>query len=75
MATILKNAGQVTAAAAMKAERARDAARAMQEYEAEKIAVRARTARLRSLRLAAEAENRQRAKAILANKKRQSSKT
>jgi len=62
-------------AAAMKADRARDAAKAMQEYEAERIAVRARTARLRSLRLAKEAENRQHAQAILTKKKRPSSKT
>ena len=42
---------------AMKEERARDAKRAMQEYEAEKAAVRAKTARLRALRLANEARN------------------
>jgi hypothetical protein len=37
-----------------KEERARDAALAMQEYEAERLAVRAKTARLRALRLANE---------------------
>jgi len=41
--------------AAMKEERARDAALAMQEYEAEKRAVLANTERLRALRLASKA--------------------
>ena len=45
-----------TPAAQAKQDRARDAVRAMQEYEAEKLAVRARMARLRELRLAKEAE-------------------
>ena len=40
---------------AMKEDRARDAALAMQEYEAEKRAVLANTERLRALRLANEA--------------------
>lgn len=40
---------------AMKADRARDAALATQEYEAEKRAVLANTERLRALRLAREA--------------------
>jgi hypothetical protein len=48
--------------AAMKEERARDAALAMREYEAEKLAVRAKTARLRALRLAKEATNGQHSK-------------
>jgi hypothetical protein len=39
-----------------KEERARDAARAVQEYEARQLAVLAKTARLRALRLAKEAE-------------------
>ena len=56
MATMLKNAQQRATA---KEERARDAALAMREYEAEKLAVRANTARLRALRLAREAANRQ----------------
>lgn len=43
---------------AMKEERARDAALAMQEYEAEKRAVLANAERLRALRLSKEAENR-----------------
>jgi hypothetical protein len=43
--------------AAIREERARDAALAVQEYEAEKLAVLAKTARLRELRLAKEAEN------------------
>lgn len=40
---------------AMKADRARDAAQAMKEYEAERRAVLANTERLRALRLAREA--------------------
>jgi hypothetical protein len=55
MTTKLKNAQQRTAVTA-KEERARDAALAMREYEATKVAVRANTARLRALRLAKEAE-------------------
>jgi hypothetical protein len=43
------------AQAAMKEDRARDAALAMQEYEAEKRAVLANTERLRALRLASQA--------------------
>ena len=43
--------------AAIREERARDAALAVQEYEAEKLAVLAKTARLRELRLAKEAED------------------
>ena len=46
-----------TMKAAMKEERARDAELAMREYEAERLAVRANTARLRALRLAQEAEH------------------
>ena len=56
MATTLKNAQQ-RAATAAKEERARDAALAMQEYEAEKLAIGIKTARLRALRLAKEAES------------------
>jgi hypothetical protein len=41
--------------AAVKQERARDAALAVQEYEAEKLAFLAKTERLRALRLAHEA--------------------
>jgi hypothetical protein len=59
MATILKNAPQRAAMAAIKEDRARDAALAMREYEAERLAVHAKTVRLRALRLAKEAENRQ----------------
>ena len=59
MATLLKNAEQRPATTA-KEERARDAALAMQEYEAEKLAISAKTARLRALRLAKEAEARER---------------
>jgi len=55
MATTLKNAQQQAVMAA-KAERARDAALAMQEYKAEKIAIGIKTARLRALRLAKESE-------------------
>jgi hypothetical protein len=55
MATTLKNAQQ-RASMAAKEERARDAALAMQEYQAEKLAIAAKTARLRALRFAKEAE-------------------
>jgi hypothetical protein len=57
MATISKDAQQRSAAAAVKAERALDKVAAMQEYEAEQIALRANTARLRALRLAKEVGN------------------
>jgi hypothetical protein len=43
--------------AAMKEQRAQDAKLAMREYEAERLAVRAKTARLRALRLAQKAEH------------------
>jgi hypothetical protein len=52
-----KDAQQLSATAAGKAERALDKAAAMREYEAEQLALRANTARLRALRLAKEAEN------------------
>jgi hypothetical protein len=61
MATTLKNAQQ-RATMAAKEERARDAALAMQEYEAEKLAIGIKTARLRALRLAKEAESNERTK-------------
>jgi len=41
-----------SAAVAAKEERARDAKLAMREYEAEKVAIEVKTARLRALRLA-----------------------
>jgi hypothetical protein len=50
------DAPQQSATAAVKAERALDKAAAMREYEAEQVALRANTARLRALRLAKEAE-------------------
>jgi hypothetical protein len=59
MATTSKDAQQRSAAVAVKAERALDKLAAMREYEAEEIALRANTARLRALRLAKEAENMQ----------------
>jgi hypothetical protein len=55
MATTFKN-GQHRAAVSAKEERARDAKLAMHEYEAEKLAIEVKTARLRALRLAKEAE-------------------
>ena len=55
MATTFKS-GQHRAAVAAKEERARDAKLAMREYEAEKVAIEVKTARLRALRLAKEAE-------------------
>ena len=54
--TILKNADQRSAMAAKKDERARDAALAMREYEAEKLAIHVNTVRLRALRLSKQAE-------------------
>jgi hypothetical protein len=59
MATTSRDARQRSAAAAVKADRALDKVAAMQEYEAEALALRARTERLRALRLAKEAEDRQ----------------
>jgi hypothetical protein len=56
MTTTSKDAQQRSAAAAVKAERALDKAAAMQEYEADELALRANTERLRALRLAREAE-------------------
>ena len=56
-----KNAQQ-RAVMTAKEERAREAALAMREYEANKLAVRTNTARLRALRLAKEAETRQHTK-------------
>jgi hypothetical protein len=44
--------------AAMKEQRAQDAKLAMREYEAERLAVRAKTARLRALRLGARGRTR-----------------
>jgi aspartate/methionine/tyrosine aminotransferase len=51
-----KTAEQRASAAAMKERRAQDAAQAMREYEAKRVATLAKTARLRALRLAKEAE-------------------
>jgi hypothetical protein len=50
-----KSAEARAAQAAARAERARDAALAMQQYEADRLAVLDKTARLRELRLAKEA--------------------
>ena len=54
---------QRSAAAALKEQRARDGAQALREYAAERAAIQARTARLRALRLAKEAADRETAKA------------
>jgi hypothetical protein len=62
-----KNAQQ-RAVMTAKEERARDAALAMREYEASKLAVRTNTARLRALRLAKEAETTQPTKTKEASK-------
>jgi hypothetical protein len=62
MATTLKDAQQRSMAAATNAERARDRAQALREYEAEKLARDANTARLRALRLAKEASEAEDAK-------------
>src|SRR5258708_35528486 len=61
MATTLKNAEQ-WATMAEKEERARDAVLAMQEYVAENLGIGIKTARLRALRLAKEAESTERPK-------------
>jgi hypothetical protein len=55
MTTDSKSIQHRAAAATMKEQRAREAVEAMQEYEAEKLAIRANTARLRALRLATQA--------------------
>jgi hypothetical protein len=59
MTAPIKNSQIRSAAAAVKAERALDKVAAMQEYEAEALALRANTERLRALRLAKEAESKQ----------------
>ncbi len=48
---------QPISAAALKERRARDAAQAMRDYEAKRVATLAKTARLRAIRLAKEAES------------------
>ena len=63
MTTDVKTAQQRATAMAAKEQRARDAELAMHEYEAEQLAIRANTERLRALRLAKEAADSQRAKA------------
>jgi hypothetical protein len=52
-----KTTQQRGSAAEMKERRAREAAQAVRDYEANRAAVRAKTERLRSLRLAREAGN------------------
>jgi len=47
----------LSSAAAMKARRAQEASQAMKDYEAERLAVRAKTERLRAERLVREAAN------------------
>lgn len=56
MSIASKTTEQPSSAAALKELRARDAAQAMREHEANRAAVLAKTARLRALRLAKEAE-------------------
>ena len=48
---------QPDSAAAKKERRAREAAQAMRDYEANRVAIRAKTERLRATRLAKEAGN------------------
>jgi hypothetical protein len=55
MATTTKTPEQKSIAAAQKSARENDAAKAMREYEAEKLRIDANTARLRALRLEKEA--------------------
>jgi hypothetical protein len=47
---------QPSSAAVMKERRAQDAAQAMRDHEAKRVAILAKTARLRAMRLAKEAE-------------------
>ena len=54
MKTTLKRVPQPSTATAMKAERERDNAQAMRDYEVEQLARHAKMARLRALRLAKE---------------------
>ena len=70
MAATLKDAQQRASAAATNAERARDKAQALREYEAEKLARDANTARLRALRLAKEASEAEGAKTQAPARKR-----
>jgi hypothetical protein len=56
MRTASKTADQRASAAAIKERRSQDAAQAMRDYEAQRIATRAKTERLRALRLARDAE-------------------
>jgi hypothetical protein len=56
MSTKNKSAEEQSAIAAAKELRARDAAQAMREYQQDKLAVAARTERLRELRLARDRE-------------------
>ncbi len=48
--------GQPSSAAVLKERRAQDAAQAMRDHEAKRVAILAKTARLRAMRLAKEAE-------------------
>ena len=56
MSSKTKSAEEQTALAAMKAQRARDADLAMREYQQEKLAVLARTERLRALRMSRDSQ-------------------
>ncbi|MES0385613.1 MAG: hypothetical protein ABUJ98_13655 [Hyphomicrobium sp.] len=56
MTTTSSPTGQPISAAEMKERRARDAAQAMRDHEAKRLATLAKTARLRAIRLAKEAE-------------------
>jgi hypothetical protein len=48
--------GQPSSAVVLKERRAQDAAQAMRDHEAKRVAILAKTARLRAIRLAKEAE-------------------
>ncbi len=56
MASLKKTPQEEASAAALKAQREKDAAQAMREYRAQEVALLANTARLRALRLAQETE-------------------
>lgn len=59
MTTTLNAGSQQSAAAALKAERARDKAQALRDYDNEKLAREANMMRLRALRLAKESADSQ----------------
>jgi hypothetical protein len=70
-----KNRKPEAAVAAGRDQRARDAALAMQEYRAERVAAEAKTERLRALRLARDAREKEVERATKKPAKKKTSKT